>query len=227
MATYNGDQFIERQIQSIMSQLNDEDEVIISDDGSTDDTLQIIRAFTDKRIKIFNNKNRRGPTGNFENALQHALGNLIILSDQDDIWLPDKVNDICRLLVNNDLVLTNCEVVNQNCELLHSSFFVLRGSRSGFWHNLYRNSYIGCCMAFRREILTYALPFPAKVFFHDWWIGLLVEVKGRIVFYDKTLIKYVRHGGNFSPTGEKGYSFGKQILIRFFLLWNVIKRLLT
>ncbi|TAE27352.1 MAG: glycosyltransferase family 2 protein [Cytophagales bacterium] len=227
MAAYNGEQFIERQLRSILSQLAEEDEIIISDDGSTDRTLQVVSELADNRIKVVCNRHKRGPAGNFETALELATGDYIILSDQDDIWLPDKVKDISELLANNDLVLTDCEIIDQDGKLLHPSFFTMRGSRRGFWHNLFRNSYIGCCMAFRRAVLSYALPFPRTIFLHDWWIGLLVELRGSIVLYEKPLIKYVRHGNNFSPTGGKGYGLAKRVRIRFFLLWNVIKRQLT
>lgn len=227
MAAYNGEQFIERQLHSILVQLSEGDEVIVSDDSSTDRTLQVVNGLADTRIRVVQNRHKRGPAGNFETAIEQATGEFIILSDQDDIWLPDKVKDISQLLVNNDLVLTDCEIIDQNGKRLHSSFFAMRGSKRGFWHNLFRNSYIGCCMAFRREVLEYALPFPRTIFLHDWWIGLLVELRGRIVLYEKPLIKYVRHGNNYSPTGGKGYSTGKRIRIRFFLLWNVIKRQFT
>ena len=226
MATYNGALFIERQLNSILHQLTIEDEVIISDDGSTDNTLQLINNFADQRIKVITNKNRHGPVGNFENALKHSSGKLIFLADQDDIWLPDKVTIMAPLLLTYDLVLSDCEVTDHQGNVLRPSFFKYRGSRQGFWTNLYRNSYVGCCMAFRREILTYILPFPTHIHMHDWWIGLLVEAKGQVVFYKEPLIKYVRHGGNASPTGEVGYSFSKQLTNRLFILLNVAKRLL-
>lgn len=227
MASYNGGQFIRQQLYSILSQLADNDEIIVSDDGSTDNTVQIIQHIADPRIKVYLNKGRHGPIGNFENALQHSSGQFIFLADQDDIWLPKKVEVISTLLAESDLILTDCEVIDQQGNVLYPSFFAYRGSRRGFWANLYRNSYIGCCMAFRREVLAYALPFPVQIHMHDWWIGLLVETKGRITLHNKPLIKYVRHGGNASPTGETtGYNFSKQIVNRFFLLWNVAKRLL-
>ncbi|WP_240543517.1 glycosyltransferase family 2 protein [Spirosoma foliorum] len=226
MATYNGELYIERQLKSILQQLDINDEIIISDDGSTDKTLQIIDGFADRRIKVFVNKKRRGPVGNFENALLNSCGQYIYLADQDDIWLPDKISTINSLLKNHDLVLADCEVVDQNGNLLQASFFEHRGSSPGFWNNLYRNSYMGCCMAFRREILDYVLPFPSKIHMHDWWIGLLVEAKGRVIFYEEPLIKYVRHGGNASPTGEVGYGFYRKFSNRLFLLVYLIKHLL-
>lgn len=225
MASYNGGLFIAQQLKSILNQLTANDEIVISDDGSTDDTIHIIQYLEDPRIKLYFNTQRHGPIGNFENALRHSSGQLIILSDQDDIWLPNKVEVIKTLLIEYDLILTNCEVINQQGIVLHPSFFELRGSRQGFWQNLYRNSYIGCCMAFRRTVLDYALPFPKQIHMHDWWIGLMVELKGRVIFYDDPLIKYVRHGKNASPTGEKGFRLDKRLSNRFFLLWNVAKRL--
>lgn len=226
MASYNGAQFIDQQIRSILQQIGSDDEVVISDDGSTDNTLQIINKFNDPRIKVFHNTSRHGPIGNFENSLLHSSGQLIFLADQDDVWLPNKVTTVCSLLINNELVLTDCEVVDQSGNVLYPSFFEVRNSRQGFWFNIYRNSYMGCCMAFRRDILSYILPFPTQIHMHDWWIGLLVELKGRVVFYNEPMIRYVRHGKNASPTGEVGYSFLRQLANRLFLLFYITKRLL-
>ena len=82
-------------------------------------------------------------------------------------------------------------------------------------------------MAFRREVTHYALPFPPQVHMHDWWIGLLVEAKGRVFFHPEPLIRYVRHGTNASPTGEVGYGFRKRLHNRFLLLLHIVKRLWT
>ncbi|MEZ0485835.1 glycosyltransferase family 2 protein [Fibrella aquatica] len=226
MATFNGEKFIQKQVKSILVQLGQEDELIVSDDSSTDNTLAILEKLADKRIKITFNDGRPGPVGNFEQAMKRARGNIIILSDQDDVWLPDKVNTIRYLLQSADLVLSDCRVVDENDGMLYPSFFSHRNSQPGFWYNLYKNSYVGCCMAFRAEILTYALPIPASIHMHDWWIGLLVEAKGKTHFHSKPLINYVRHGSNASPTGETGYDFPKRLRNRFTLLWYIIKRLI-
>ena len=92
MATYNGEKYIRQQICSIISQIGEGDEVIISDDGSTDSTLDTIRSMADSRIRIVKGPCRRSPTLNFENALSHAQGDYIFLADQDDVWLPGKVS---------------------------------------------------------------------------------------------------------------------------------------
>ncbi len=225
MATYNGERFIRQQLLSILSQLSLKDEVVISDDGSTDTTLEIIDQLADQRIKVSTNTGYPGPMGNFEQAIMKASHSLILLADQDDIWLPDKVDKIRELLKSNDLVLSDCQVVNEKGVVIHESFFRYRGSKPGFWNNVYRNSYVGCCMAFRKEITEYILPFPQRVHMHDWWIGLLVELKGHVCFYPKPLIRYVRHGNNASPTGEKGYGMIERLRNRFFLVACVVDRL--
>ncbi|SOD95078.1 glycosyltransferase family 2 protein [Spirosoma fluviale] len=225
IATYNGALFIERQLSSILIQLSVDDEVIISDDNSVDSTCQIINSLQDPRIRLLKNTHKSGPVGNFENALRTALGNIIFLADQDDEWLPGKVNETIALLEDYDLVLSDCQVVDKKGKLIYESFFHYRNSKPGFWRNLYKNSYNGCCMAFRRDVLDYALPFPSAIHMHDWWIGLLVEAKGRTYFYNKPLINYTRHGSNASPTSEEGYSFQVKIVNRLLLFVSVAKRL--
>ena len=225
IATYNGGKFITRQVNSILYQLNPDDEIIVSDDNSIDDTLEQVRAISDPRIKIVINHNLRGPVGNFENALSQAKGNYILLADQDDIWLQNKVSTMRSNLMDYDLVISDCHVVDQDINMVIPSFFAFRGSQPGFWYNLYKNSYIGCCMGFRREILKYVLPFPQHIHMHDWWIGLMVERRGRVKFLPEPLINYVRHGDNASPTGEHSNNdFSKQLMNRLIMFWYVINR---
>jgi glycosyltransferase involved in cell wall biosynthesis len=202
IATYNGEKYIDRQLRSIIPQLRSWDEIIISDDGSHDRTQEVVSKFADKRILFIKNKGKKGPVGNFQNALTQATGEFLFLCDQDDVWLPDKVQTCLTLLKRNDLVLTNCMLVDKHLNILHQSFFSIRGSRPGICRNLYKNSYMGCCMAFKRVVLDYALPFPSNLYMHDWWIGLLVELNGKVHFCDTPQMLYVRHGENASPTGE-------------------------
>lgn len=224
MATYNGQFHLQRQLESILKQLKDTDEVIISDDNSTDNTKQVIDAFNDGRIRFFINKGQNGPVGNFQNAIKQADGDYIFLADQDDVWLPHKVEVTIELLSRYDLVLSNCTVVDYSLNVIHHSFFEIRNSQEGFFRNLLRNSYMGCCMAFRRQVLSYSIPFPQKIYMHDWWIGLITELKGRVYFCDDPLILYVRHGTNASPTGENSYPFGKQLKNRVNMIMAIVSR---
>ena len=123
MATYNGERFIRQQLQTILDQLAVNDEVIISDDSSTDETVTIIRQFNDSRIRIIEKQMFKSPMLNFENALKYVHGDYVFLSDQDDIWEPDKISSVIPLLNQFDLVLSDCRVVNGKGDLIAESFF--------------------------------------------------------------------------------------------------------
>ena len=135
MATYNGEKYIKEQLESIISQLDENDEVIVSDDHSTDRTLDIVKDLKDSRIKIFLNKNKKGLTYNFENAIKQAKGNYIFLSDQDDVWLPNKIALSLKGLEDNDVVVTNCMITNNNLNIINNSYFKFNNSKKGFLKN--------------------------------------------------------------------------------------------
>lgn len=211
MATFDGAQYIKEQVESILSQLNENDELVISDDGSTDGTLDILAAMSDPRVKIFANKFRPSSvkntffytTKNFEYALRQCKGDLIFLADQDDLWHKDKVRVCKEVLVSYDLILHDCSIVDQNGRMLEPSYFRKIGSRPGIMRNMVKNAYLGCCMAFRRQVLDDVLPFPKVEVPHDIWIGLIIELKGKVKFLDKSLVSYRRHGLNLSNAAEK------------------------
>lgn len=228
MTTFNGEKFISNQIESILMQLSDTDELIISDDGSTDDTLNIIKSYmdADDRITLFFGP-KLGLISNFEYALKQASGEYIFLSDQDDVWMPNKVELMLEKLDDNLLVISDCQVVDKNLDLMYPSFFQLNGLRRTLFSNLIKNSYLGCCMAFRREVLLKSLPFPKSLPMHDWWIGLCAACSGSVYFCTDKLVMYRRHGSNSSPTSEKShYSIIKKIQFRSILILNLFKRYL-
>ena len=225
MATYNGEKFIKQQIDSILAQLNDEDELIISDDGSRDHTVEIIANYVDPRIKLFYNSTRHGVIPNFENALRQSQGDYIFLADQDDIWHPDKVK-ICveELQKGNALVLSDAIIIDENNNTISPSFFAERNTKMGFGHNFIKSSYMGCVMAFRRELLKIFLPFPKYIAMHDLWIGYIVElVKLPHCFLERKLHYYRRHGNNV--TGVAALSVWNRILYRLCTLACVCVRL--
>lgn len=202
MATYNGEKYLEEQLKSILCQLAETDEVIISDDGSGDGTVELIKSYKDSRIHLFDNRRQKGIIGNFENALSYASGDFIFLADQDDVWLPGKVKSCVEALQHYDLILHDAFVVDEKLSVIHPSFFCLRGVHSGFYHNLLKNSYIGCCMAFKRSLLNNVLPFPSGIAMHDMWIGLKAELQGKVGLLPESLLLYRRHSSNASFTGE-------------------------
>jgi len=208
IATYNGEKYIREQLQSILQQLSANDEVIISDDHSTDGTLDVIRSLTDPRIRIFLNEARHGVVPNFENALRHASGDVIFLSDQDDIWAEHKVKVCLSALKDCDLVVHNLRLIDKNGKPTRGDFdyFKFRHSAPGFWRNLWRNAYMGSCMAFRRSVLEKSIPFPLHILWHDLWIGLVAAKYGKTKFIDEKLLQYRRHDENASSTSEKSKS---------------------
>ncbi len=222
IATYNGAHFIGEQVQSVLKQLSAEDEIVISDDGSTDRTLQIIEEFRDSRIKIFRNQHRGGPIYNFERAMQKAANQYIFLADQDDIWMEDKI-EICKAYLQDyDVVVSDCKVVDNQLEVIHPSFFQLRKSGAGLWKNFFQNSYLGCCMAFDRKILEKALPFPKKLPMHDIWLGLVSELFFNPIFIPDKLILFRRHHLNTTITAQKSpYSLYNKFIFRKNLLVNL------
>jgi glycosyltransferase involved in cell wall biosynthesis len=122
IATYNGEKYIRQQLGSILCQIGESDEIIISDDSSSDRTVEIIKTFDDKRIRLLENNRFHSPAYNFENALEKATGDIIFLSDQADIWLEVMVG----LLQQYDLVVSDCIIINENEDILQESFFKIR-----------------------------------------------------------------------------------------------------
>ena len=196
MATFNGMKFVREQVDSILAQLGADDELIVADDASDDGTPDIVAALGDPRIRLLRN-GFRNITRNFESALGEARGDFIFLSDQDDIWLDGKVQITLNLLAGHQLVLSDCLVVGESGEVLQPSYFDALGSASGLLRNFWRNSYLGCCMAFRRSLLKVALPIPNGVA-HDYWIGMVAELTDRPYFLDRPLVAYRRHGSTAS-----------------------------
>ena len=136
IATYNGEKHILKQLKSILPQLGKNDEIVLSDDSSTDNTINIVKNLKDNRIKILTGQKFRSPVLNFENALLNSSGDIIFLSDQDDIWHPQKVEKLCKILFKNDLVVSDCSFINDNDEIILKSYFEVAHSKSGVIKNL-------------------------------------------------------------------------------------------
>jgi glycosyltransferase involved in cell wall biosynthesis len=239
MASYNGAKFISSQISSILKQLGNDDELIISDDGSSDNTIEIINSFDDERIILLNhtrNDKIRKKTythylvsSNFENALQFCTGDIIFLADQDDIWIENKISNMMPFFETYSLVMSDCSILDQESTREQNSFFNEKIILPrGLVKNIVKPIYHGCCLAFRREILNVALPFPEKMILHDSWIGILGENFGKVKFIDEKLVLYRRHFSNSSyATGKSKNSLFFQISYRARLFFQVVKRILS
>lgn len=203
MATYNGEKYIKEQIDSILIQLGKGDELIISDDGSYDNTCSIIESYVDKRIKLFYNNGKHGFIGNFENALRQCKGDYIFLSDQDDYWKENKVSVVMESLKKYSLVIHNAEIIDGNGRPVGHTYYDSLHKGTSFFMNFLKTRWLGCCMAFRREVLNYCLPFPKGIDGHDYWIGMMGMLKYKYLFMPDVLMCYRRHSDNVSSSGGK------------------------
>jgi len=227
MATYNGAKYIEEQIRSIVLQLEEEDELIVSDDGSNDDTIGILESFRDKRIKIFSNIGAHGYVGNFNNALLKARGDIIFLSDQDDVWHDGKVKRACSYLQEYDIIVHDADIIDGEGIGKGYTYFSLMHQRTGFLSNLWKTRYLGCCMVFNRSVLDYCMPIPQNIVAHDYWIGMYGMTRFNVGFVPDVLMSYRRHSGNASPSAEKSDNsiIYKLFVKRFVLLYEIAKRM--
>ncbi|MDH4459941.1 MAG: glycosyltransferase family 2 protein [Flectobacillus sp.] len=223
IATYNGEKYIREQLDSILKQLGENDEVIISDDSSCDKTVSLINEYNDKRIKVLLNQVFKNAIFNFENALKYATGDYIFLSDQDDIWLEGRVNHMIDELKNVDMVVCDHSVIDEKKEVLIDSYFKNIPSGPGIIKNLFKNTYYGCCMAFRKEILTKALPFPKDIPMHDIWLGFVADLYFKSSFINVVYTMYRKHDRNVSIATELKSNNGiiKKLIYRI----NIIKYL--
>lgn len=225
MATYNGEKYICKQLDTIIANLTDRDELIISDDGSTDNTVTILQQYQLKYpyITILNGP-KKGVIKNFENALINSHGKYIFLSDQDDEWMKNKVERMIKEFENSKVmaVVHDAVIVDAENNEINSSLFKIRNSKKGLCKNLIKNSYVGCCMAVRRELVEKALPFPENIEMHDWWLGLISDCKKGSVFIDDKLINYRRHDSNVS--GMKHYPLFKMVKNRMIFIIELFRR---
>lgn len=226
LASFNGEAYIAEQVLSILQQLPENAELIISDDHSTDGTLEIINTFNDHRIRLLVNNQGSGVVNNFQNAIIHSRGAFIYLADQDDVWHPDKIELTLPFLEKHILLCHDCSLINSEGRLLNHSLFAIRDARIGIVKNIWKNSYTGCCMAFRKELLDYALPFPREAFMHDVWLGLVAESVGKAIFIQTPLIKFRRHDDTVTKTGfASTNSNTKKIKLRLLLLMYLAMRI--
>ena len=238
MATHNGEKYLKDQLDSILYQLNSGDEIIISDDGSSDNTLSIIDSFNDSRIKLIKflqpeNKsviacrNLLYASRNFENALKHSSGDIIFLCDQDDVWYPDKLKIITELLTEYDIVKHNLSIIDGIGNLIEKDYYNKNIQTNRNWFHLIKYlPFRGCCMAFRRWILEESLPFPNECLQHDSWIGMVARQNKAKFYYCETPLIYHRiHGDNISELTANPIKY--KIQYRLILINNLIFKYLN
>jgi glycosyltransferase involved in cell wall biosynthesis len=227
IATYNGEKYIEEQICSILPEIGSNDEVIIVDDSSKDNTIEIIRNIHDSRIKIFINEINRGAEFTFGRSIALAQGEVIFMSDQDDIWLPGRITSMRQALLQRNTLLVSTQF---EC-------FDNEGKRCAAWENklekkqsrtyvkniidifMGRHNYFGCAMAFKKELKEVILPIPSYVESHDLWIAKAANLMGFNLHLEDLTLKRRIHGENVSIVRRKWH---KKIFSRFIFMWSII-----
>lgn len=227
MATYNGERYVRAQIESILAQLSGDDEIVVQDDCSSDDTLRLLEGLADPRIMIARNAEHSGVIRTVELALRRAMGEFVFLADQDDVWLPGRVERALRLHDEFDLVVVNCRVVDEALRTVAGDFFAVKGSGPGILRNLYRNSFLGCCMSFKRRLLEKVLPFPRPIPMHDMWIGMVATLWGSVCFHEEPLVLYRRHAdvATLTATDRPARPLRVRLMDRLQLVAGILGRL--
>lgn len=207
IATYNGATYLAEQMDSILAEVALDDEIFVVDDASSDETLEILLRYATRfpALTVIRNDNNVGVKKTFERLLGLSTKDIVFLSDQDDVWIAGRKARMigalelegCVAVLTNSLIMTEQGVGR--------SFFP-EGSRPNVGsvaRNFTHNNFIGCCMAFRREVLAVALPFPATISMHDWWIGSCAIAIGKVCYLDAPSLLYRRHGSNQSPSTRR------------------------
>lgn len=203
IAAYNGEKYIGEQIRSILPQLGENDELIVSDDNPAGKTVEVVRGFSndDSRV-VYIEGPHRGVIKNFENAINHAKGDYIFLCDQDDVWLDGKVDAVMKAFENGAaVVMHDAYITDGELNKTGQTAFEINGTSTGILKNIIKNTYQGSCMAFSAKMKKYILPFPEKIPMHDQWIGILGEKHADVQLIDKPYILYRRHESTVTGSG--------------------------
>ena len=213
LASYNGENFIREQIESILSELSQYDEVIICDDASTDGSCSIIQSINDSRITLIRNTSNIGYVKNFEKAISLAKGDIIFLSDQDDIWVKGKVKKVLAAFQKNNnisLVYHNLKPIDVFGNDLQIKFPEYsegkRNSLKFLVRQLIKPQIFGCACCLNRKKIDGLLPFPKSTYAHDHWIAVWATLNGQIFFLQDTLVKYRQHEANLTPKQRQSLS---------------------
>lgn len=222
MATYNGQEFLEQQIISVCNDLQDNDELVISDNGSNDDTLKIIKNLKDPRIKLVHSK-KLGVNSNFANAVTHAKNEIVCFCDQDDIWYSGKRNICAISLQSCDLIMHNADI-GKSTNLILSKLHKKKVDLT-LRTTIMSNKFTGCCMAGKKDFILGCLPFPKDLPYFDQWVAVnAIAKRNKYIFLDECLIMHRRHGGNTSTlAGRSTQSLKNKIYQRLLLSIYILK----
>ena len=211
LATYNGASYLNEQIDSIIANTYTNWTIDICDDGSTDNTLEIAQEYQKQypdKIRIFKNLEQLGVTRNFLEGAKRATGDYIMFCDQDDVWLPEKIEKTLVFFKKREqavgenkpiAVFTDAKMADGILRTFHESFFIynaLDTEKLDLAHLLMENKVIGCTTMFNRALANKITDFPKFARYHDWWIALIASVFGDLSCMNEPTMLYRQHGGN-------------------------------
>ncbi len=226
IAVYNGEKYLAKQLDSILSQLENDDEIVVSYDKSTDNSLALLEEYAknDPRVKVLMNKNK-GVAGNFGNAVKNCKGDYIFICDQDDIWAEDKRKTVVADFEQSgaDMVIHNGVHINGEDAVISEPFFSMYRIGDSKLKNILKPRYSGCCTAFTADMAKKILPIPQKIDAYDHWIGTVGEFMGKIYYEEKVLLYHRLHGNNVTP--DKRRSVTVILKARTHLLYSLAKRI--
>ncbi|CAA6812953.1 MAG: Alpha-L-Rha alpha-1,3-L-rhamnosyltransferase (EC [uncultured Thiotrichaceae bacterium] len=199
LCTYNGEEYLKQQMDSLLSQSYPNLEIIISDDASTDQTVSILQSYSQANLFIFVNKKNLGFNQNFESCLKKCTGQYICISDQDDEWHTEKIQQLYEKIKNHPMVFSDSAFIDEKGKLLQTTMSQsLNRTFSPINSPLelvYCNIVSGHSMLFARKLLDKALPIPDSVFY-DWWLAFVATTTGEVQYLDAELVNHREHSGS-------------------------------
>ena len=213
MATYNGECYVREQLDSILVQTIGDWELIVCDDGSTDNTLSILRAYAknDSRIKIYQNERNLGFKRNFEKAIDLCQGDYIALCDQDDIWYPNHLEVLYNQIGNHSLSIGNSDIVNINNTYLNKRMsdtdgihFIPEDTKLFLFREFfYANPFQGASMLLKKDFALRCIPIPNEVHYHDTWISICACFEDGLIYTYTPITRYRQHGRNVTINNHR------------------------
>ena len=209
MAVYNGETYLPEQLDSILSQLEPGDEIVVSYDKSKDGTWALLQDYATRypQIKVLENP-RPGINGNFNNAIAGCTGDYVFICDQDDRWAENKRAAVVETFEKTgaDMVIHNGVHIDGEGKTISEPFFTLFRIGNGKLKNILKPRYSGCCTAFTKEMAAKIMPMPMVLDAYDHWIGTIGEFMGTIAYDDRILLYHRLHGGNVTPVSTRSLS---------------------
>lgn len=225
MASYNGARYIEKQIESILNQLSFGDELIIVDDCSTDDTVEIIKSLKCDYVRLFENHINMGYVKAFERALSLSKNDYICLTDQDDTWIEGRMNKLYKTMKDKNILLVASNFQIDDPSHNKISFCKLKSENSrNYFGNIIRiflgkSAYYGCSMMINKKLLKYILPFPTYIEAHDLWIAMTANILKSVYHVSDNTLIYRIHENN---TSLRKRSLVKKIRSRYLFFKTII-----